>query len=134
MGKKAPFCNFVRRDHTCEVLAETSTLDPPTVISRHGLPTEYVRKTPDEQCMFLSPAFSHKSTQADPFHLFVTLSRVSGMPFRKQIPKRLLVLDEPYKVWCGVWDPVREANHRSSGDSTEVPCCRFEIRSKFKEP
>lgn len=46
--RKQPLCEFVSEHPTWEVLADKSFWASPTVISRHGFPTECVSKAPDK--------------------------------------------------------------------------------------
>lgn len=52
--RKQPLCKFVGEEPTCEVLLEKLLWAPSTVISRHGLPTLYVKQL---RFMSLSQAF-----------------------------------------------------------------------------
>lgn len=139
--RKQPLCKFVSKHPTCEVLADKSFWASSTVISRHGFPTEYVSKAPDKQLQFMSVSVTsllHSQEQLKRERilftsLWVSLSRVSGELFRKQIPKRLLVLCEPCEVRGGMRGSHEGGDLRSRGDRTEVSDFRFEIKSKLKK-
>lgn len=130
--RKQPLCKFFREDPTCGMLAQKPLWAPSTVISRHGFPTEYVRKIPIISGHSPSPEQLKRESVLSTF-LWFSQYRVSRELSRNKSPKGSLCCVKPKSVvWCegfprGERSQVLWGQHRSSG-------FRLEIGSKLKEP